>query len=286
MAYSQSWMQLEVWCKSSLAENLGLALMEAGSLGVQEQQSTDGPSLIAYFDAPMSEDQKRAIEEMLAHFSMVRFVWLIHKDDGWSTRWQEYYKPIEVGERLVVCPSWESYAPSEQQHILWLDPGMAFGTGQHATTRGSLILMERHLVPGMAVLDVGCGSGILSLGALLCGASFATGIDIDPEAVRVALENAEINHLSAFSAFSTTPLEQNQGLFAMVLANIQAHILIPMAAALLERLEPSGTLILSGILDTQCDNVVKTYETHGCRLIDSYLEGEWYTVAMTRRVSN
>lgn len=284
MTYTQSWIQLEVWCKPSWVETLGYALVDAGSLGVQEQQTgADLPNLIAFFEAPMPENQQRAVESILAQFAPDKFVWSIHKDDGWSTRWQEYYKPIVVGERLVICPSWETYAPSERQRILWLDPGMAFGTGQHATTRGSLLLMEKYLLPNTRILDVGCGSGILALGALLCGAATATGIDIDPEAIRVALENAELNHLSSMAVFSTTPVEQVEGQFDMVLANIQAHILIPMVSQLVIRLQTQGILILSGILDTQRERVIETYQSHGCEPLDEFSEGEWFSLAFRYR---
>ncbi len=275
---TQSWIQLDVGCDAGQAESLGALLMEAGALGIHEREQPDGPTLTAYFEHPIAEAHRLDVERILARFYCESFAWTVHKDDGWSTRWQEHFKPLEVGERLVICPSWESYEPKPAQKILRLDPGMAFGTGQHATTKGSLLLMERYLQPDTVVLDVGCGSGILSLAALLIGASHAVGVDIDADSITVALENAALNHLSESVEFSTTPIADVLGRYPLVLANIQAHILLPMAPLLVPRVQPQGTLLLSGILDTKRDIVVQTYLQRGCFLKDEYLEDGWFSL--------
>lgn len=275
------WMQLRVWCDAAHAESLGALLFACGSLGMQELLPPDEEGLLAYFAFPLPEDEREQAEAVVERVA-ARFVWSVHRDDGWSTRWQEHFKPLTIGARLVICPSWETVEPVAGQRVLRLDPGMAFGTGQHATTRGSLLLMERYLPEGQPVLDVGCGSGILSLGALLCGASLAVGVDIDPEAVDVAKENAAHNQLADRCAFSPTPIDKVEGRYPMVLANIQAHILIPMAPALVQRVEPGGILILSGIIDTRRDAVVATYQSAGCTFLEEIEDGEWFSVAFQR----
>lgn len=283
MALEQVWLRLQLSCPSDETETLGALLMEHHSLGLEEQSQEDGDVLLtAYFSHPLGEGQAETIESALAACVPGPFSWSLFQDDGWSTRWQEHFKPFAVGEGLVICPSWESYEPKPGQKLLLLDPGMAFGTGTHATTRGSLLLMERYLVPEHVVLDVGCGSGILSLAALLCGASHAVGVDIDPEAVRVSRENAEINHLAEKTEFSTTPIEEVDGEYPFVLANIQAHILIPMVEPLVARVATGAYLLLSGIIDTKRDAVVACYETNGCELVDEFVDEGWHSMVLRR----
>lgn len=283
MALEQVWLRLQFSTQSSESESVGGLLMEQGSLGIEESPSESGDTLVtAYFSHPQDEGARQGIESALSTFARSSFEWSLFKDDGWSTRWQEHFKPFSVGERLVICPSWETVETSPEHQILLLDPGMAFGTGTHATTRGSLLLMERFLEEGQTVLDVGCGSGILSLGALLCGASYAIGVDIDKEAVRVSRENSEINQLSGKTEFSTTPIGQVPGRYPFVLANIQAHILIPMVEPLVQRVEQGKLLLLSGIIDTKRDAVVDCYQDHGCEWLDEYIEDGWHSIVLRR----
>ncbi len=283
MALEQIWLRLQFSCPPNEVEHLGALLMEFDSLGLEEQPQEDGDALMtAYFSHPLGEGLTETIEAALTVTVPGPFSWSLFQDDGWSTRWQEHFKPFAVGEGLVICPSWESYEPKPGQKLLLLDPGMAFGTGTHATTRGSLLLMERYLAPEQVVLDVGCGSGILSLAALLCGASYAVGVDIDPEAVRVSRENAEINHLAEKTVFSTTPIDQVDGVYPLVLANIQAHILLPMVEPLIARVEPGAYLMLSGIIDTKRDAVVVCYEANGCELVDEFVDEGWHSMVLRR----
>jgi ribosomal protein L11 methyltransferase len=175
------------------------------------------------------------------------------RDEDWATSWKAHFKPARIGRQLVIKPSWEEYPAAAGDVVLELDPGMAFGTGTHATTRLCLEALEElfagaSLPDRPAVLDVGCGSGVLSIAAAKLGAGRVVAVDIDPVAVQVTEENAGLNHVAAAIEASTTPLADLGGSFGIVLANILAEELVRLADELTGRLAPGGFLILSGIL--------------------------------------
>lgn len=178
----------------------------------------------------------------------------ILQEEDWANSWKANFKPTRIGTRLVIKPTWEDYAARNSDVVLELDPGMAFGTGTHATTRLCLETLERlidgeqALTKGGGVLDVGCGSGVLAIAAALLGADRVVAIDIDPIAVTVTEENAAINGVTATLEVSTTPLAAISGEFSLVLANILAEELVKMAGLLTARTTAGGFLILSGIL--------------------------------------
>lgn len=179
-------------------------------------------------------------------------------DQDWERVWLENFRPIKVGQRLWVCPSWcQPLEPTERNIIL--DPGLAFGTGTHPTTNMCLAwLAEQHLT-GQRVLDYGSGSGILAIAALLSGASHADAVDVDPLAVTAASENAERNGVAdRLSAFLPSELPQNK--YPLVIANILAEVIIELRDTLLIHLDDGGTLLLTGILESQVDRVKQQYE--------------------------
>lgn len=146
------------------------------------------------------------------------------KQEEWATAWKQYYHPQKLGNRLVVCPSWEEYEKQPEEVIITLDPGMAFGTGSHDTTRLCLEFLEEHCAPGKQVLDVGSGSGILAISSVLLGCDRAVGVEIDPTAVRVAEENSAINHTDDRVQFICGDLVQKvEGVYDIV-----APTLLPM----------------------------------------------------------
>jgi len=172
-------------------------------------------------------------------------------EEDWANNWKAYFKPTRIGTHLVIKPTWETYPARQGDLIIELDPGMAFGTGTHPTTRLCLEALERLLEPApssRSVLDVGTGSGVLAIAAALLGAAPVTGIDIDPDAIEVAQHNARQNSVDHLMDCSTTPLEQVAEKYDLVIANILAEDLIRMRQALASRLNAGGTLILSGIL--------------------------------------
>jgi ribosomal protein L11 methyltransferase len=206
-------------------------------------------------------------------------------DQDWATSWQQYFKPFEIVSGLVIKPSWEEYLPSPGQHILELDPGMAFGTGQHASTRMALALIKKSMeeaIPQQA-LDVGTGTGILAMAAALFGAGQVIAIDNDPDAAVVARENIEKNRLEERIEVSTTPVAQIQGTFQLVCANIVHDVLVEMAPVLAELTAAGGDLVLAGILSgAQEEHILAVYHPLGLHLCDRQYQEEWVALLLQR----
>ena len=202
-------------------------------------------------------------------------------EEDWQSGWKQYYKPIHV-ERLVVVPLWEDYAAKEGETIMKIDPGMAFGTGAHETTRLCLKALTQEELAGKDLLDVGCGSGILSIGGVLLGARSAFGCDIDQLAVEVARRNADLNGLAARTAYGAGDLlEVVEGKYPIVVANIVADVILMLLKDLHQVLLPGGTFIASGIIDDRKDELIAAIEKAGLQIIRVEEERGW--VAITSR---
>ena len=194
-------------------------------------------------------------------------------DDDWAYSWQKYYRPLAIGQRLYVVPQWEREEPIPQgRSPLYLNPGLTFGTGSHASTQLCLEGVEEHTAPGRPVLDLGCGSGILSIAALCLGASTAVAVDIDPKAVDVAYENAALNGIGkdrytvrAGDVLSDRSLagELVRQRYHLVLANIVADVIIPLSAQVPRLLEEDGVFLCSGIIDTRAHEVEEALVKNG-----------------------
>jgi ribosomal protein L11 methyltransferase len=268
------------------ADLVSATLFELGAEGVEERDAgtlakgaKEGHvTLVAAFEK--REDAEAAIPELSAEWNP-RIEEIV--GDAWRDAWKEHYRPFSLTKRITVRPPWEPYTSTRADEIvLELEPGRAFGTGLHATTT----LVSRGLdgaadfLAGKAVLDVGTGSGILSLVALSLGASRAVAIDNDADVVGVVRENAERNHLSDRVAASATPVEDVTETFPIVLANIEARVLIPLAKAIAARVAPGGRLWLSGILEGQEDDVRAAYADF--ELLETTHEGEWVCLCLAR----
>lgn len=192
------------------------------------------------------------------------------QDSDWENNWRQYYKPIEIGERLVVVPEWQD-APEDGRVPLRLDPGLIFGTGDHPTTKLCLASLEKYCGEGRRLLDLGCGSGILGIGALLLGCRSCTGCDIDPMAPEVAAQNAALNGLGPdrFRVFAGDVLSdaglraELGGGYDVVTANIVADVIIPLAALARAFMAPGAAFIVSGIIDSRRDEVRAELEARG-----------------------
>ena len=201
-------------------------------------------------------------------------------EEDWSNAWKKYYHPVQVGEHLVVCPSWEAYDRKPDEVVLTLNPGMAFGTGTHETTRLCLELLEKYITPQDTVLDVGCGSGILAITAALLGANRIIGCDIDEVAVKVAGENAALNGVQDRIAFHQGDLtSQVEGSFQIICANIVADVIIRLSEDAGRYLAKNGIFITSGIIDTREQDVLNALEQNGFQVIERRTSGGWVALA-------
>ncbi|MCL2495631.1 MAG: 50S ribosomal protein L11 methyltransferase [Oscillospiraceae bacterium] len=206
------------------------------------------------------------------------------RSEDWENNWKAYFHPIPVGEKLLIQPAWEAPVDARGRKILLLEPGLAFGSGSHATTRLCLEALERLVSPGCDALDIGCGSGILSVAAMLLGAGRALGVDIDPMAVECARENAARNT-------PRTPLASEGGIncefvqgdlttgvsgqFDVIVSNIVADAIVALAGQISSHLKPGGVWVSSGIIDTREGDVLAALEANGWRVAEKREEGGW-----------
>ena len=205
------------------------------------------------------------------------------EDSDWENNWREYYKPIEVGEKLVVVPEWEE-APQDGRLPLRLDPGLIFGTGSHATTRMCLAALEKFSKPGVRVLDLGCGSGILGIGALILGCDSCLGVDIDPKAPDVVMSNATLNGIGAdkMTAWAGDIIADSSlrarigGGYQLVLANIVADVIIPLSAVVRQFMAPGAVFICSGIIEHRWPETEAALISNGFEILDHKSEEEWH----------
>lgn len=210
-------------------------------------------------------------------------------EEDWAGSWKAHFKPLPIGRRLLILPTWEQPAAAEQRQVVTLDPGMAFGTGGHETTRLCLECLETILdalqphCPDPALLDLGTGSGILAIAAAKLGVRTIEAVDIDPQAVLVAEENCALNGVADQVHCSVTPLEQLNGSYHLILANILAEELVRLAPHLLERLQPEGYLVLSGILGERERYVIDGFAPYPLQLEAVTADGEWRCLRYRRQ---
>ena len=208
------------------------------------------------------------------------------RDEDWENNWKQYYKPLAIGEKLLVVPEWLNPENPENRVVVLLDPGMIFGTGAHASTQMCMRELERAIQGGERVLDLGSGSGILSITAILLGAAHATGVDIDPKAEDIARENAAINQIFAdrFTAVTgdvigdKAMMESLKGHYDVVLANIVADVIIPLSRVVPEFLQEDSIFICSGILNTRLPEVLDALEKNGLQILSTEQQEDWCRV--------
>ena len=198
------------------------------------------------------------------------------KEDDWLNNWRKFFKPMPIGDRLLINPSWYTDTDPKGRAVLNIDPGLAFGTGKHETTRLCLETLERYIKGGEKVLDVGCGSGILGIAAVLLGAQSAFGVDIDTTAVKTANENAVLNHVDQqFSAIAGDLVDKVQGKYDIIVANIVADAIIALSASVKAFMKPDSVYIVSGIIDTRADDV-KNAIAGNFDIMEEITMGGWY----------
>ena len=207
------------------------------------------------------------------------------EEEDWANAWRAYYHPVHIGNRLVVVPVWQKYDAAPDEVTILMDPGMAFGSGTHETTRLCAAMVEKHMPKDARVLDIGTGSGILSLFALKLGAASANAYDIDPVAVRVAIENAKDNGVDNFYCGVSDLLagvDLSAGPYDFAMANIVADILIRMSENIADYLKDGAKLVCSGIIEGRWQDVKEAMEAHGLTLCDDGSENDWKVLVFTK----
>ena len=231
------------------------------------------------------EDGRKQLQQYTAGLEGYEILSASLSENDWATSWQKYYKPLAVGEKIYVVPEWEKDSVLPEGKVpVWLNPGLTFGTGSHASTQLCLEGLESAVQSGDRILDLGCGSGILSIAALCLGAEFAAAVDIDPKAVGVAYENAALNNIGkdrydvrAGNVLSDKGLvaELMQTRYQVVLANIVADVIIPLSAFAGDFMTEGGYFICSGIIDTRSDEVASALKRNGFTVAEKKEKNGW-----------
>jgi len=269
------WIQIQFTTETEVQERLEDALLEAGAVSITYVDAADQPilepglnetplwdslQLLALFDSEVDTNEVLAMTEQSFGDQLPSYEIELLQDKEWEREWMEDFHPMQFGERLWICPTWHDPVDPEAVNVR-LDPGLAFGTGTHPTTSMCLTALDGIDVKDKTVLDVGCGSGVLAIAALLLGAKSAVGTDIDPQALAASRENATRNGIQEqdFTLYMAgeDPADQQ---YDIVLANILAGPLVELAPMLSSRLKPGGKLLLSGLLIEQQNDVLDAYE--------------------------
>ncbi len=204
-------------------------------------------------------------------------------DAAWADNWKKFFKVTEIGEKLVIRPSWEEYDNKSNRVVLSIDPGAAFGTGTHATTRMCLSLVEKYVKENCDLLDIGSGSGILSIAAALLGAKKVDGVDIDPVAVKVSNENAEINNVQNIVNFKKGDLlEEISGKYDVICANIVADVIISLLETVEQFMKPETVFLCSGIIDIREEDVKNAFNKFGFKIIEEMESENWRAFAVIK----
>lgn len=284
-------LQITVICEPQLSDAITDYLVGVWNAGV-EMGLVDTPlkhTLHAFFESEINEEGEveRVVEQISVYCSELADIFQVKvpqlvpeliQDEDWSSNWKKHFSPFPIVPGLVIKPTWEAYSPADGEVVIEMDPGMAFGTGHHATTS---LCMEfiRHGVQqsnAVKVLDIGTGTGILAMAAALFGAEKVLAIDNDPEAVAAAGTNVSHNGLQECVAVENSPLESLEGSYSLVVANIIHDVLVSMEPDIRRLTEKGGMLVLSGILkDDQADNIIALYEKSGFRLMGRREKDEW-----------
>lgn len=206
------------------------------------------------------------------------------QDEDWSDTWKQYFHTEKPGERVVIKPTWEEYAPKDDEVVIELDPGAAFGTGTHATTSMCIRQLEKLVKPGMTVFDVGTGSGILSIISAKLGAKNIQAVDYDDSVLKIVEENLEQNNVQDIISVAQSDLMQNvHGKAELVIANIIADIIIRLFDQLDEHLEQGGTLLTSGIIEDRIEDVLAAAEAHGYGVVERMENKGWACITFKRK---
>jgi ribosomal protein L11 methyltransferase len=294
------WLELSVSVDREAVDDIADILGRFGHGGavIEEDLSPQSPhreknlAVKAYLPVDDCLPQRKGqLLESLGHLSLICPITVLERtlsQEDWIEAWKAHFSPKRVGERLVIKPSWQNYEARDGDVVIEIDPGMAFGTGLHPTTRLCLRELERRIRPGMEVLDLGTGSGIQAIAAAKLGAARVLALDTDPEAVKAAQAHVLTNGLSAVVAVErgTIPHPSAQRPFDLVVANITAGVIGELAQNLMAALKPQGVLIAGGILADREGEVRARLARAGGRIIQRRAQGDWRTLVVEPIIPN
>lgn len=254
-----------------------------------EQVLEERESVISlYFDMEEADDQISAVRRITeklrerdseGKFGRLTVVSRMTSDEEWKDEWKQYFRPARVTEDIVIRPSWEEYEPLPGDKVIEIDPGMAFGTGTHDTTRMCIQLLEKNIEEGDRVMDIGCGSGILSIAAALCGSGEVYGFDIDPDAVEASKENVQKNHIQDRVRIAAGDVTKGLGRKVdIIVANLMAELIVMIAPGAAEHLEGKKLFITSGIIIEKCEMVEDALKNAGFTINSRTESGGWCAI--------
>lgn len=290
------WAQITVTTSQEASEAVANCLFEMNATGVEFKESADNVNLIAYY--PL-DDRVGARMQKLRDFLVELPTWNIQpapatidlkhiKSEKWAEAWKAAFPPQRIGKRIHITPTWHDTPHNETDIVIQLDPGMAFGTGYHPTTRLSLELLEPTVEPHHEVADIGTGSGILTIAAIKLGAKQVDAIELDPTAIPVAAANFQTNNVTPYVRLSEADgLKEVPRKYHLIIANILTKAILPIIPDCATRLHPAGIVIFSGILETELEQVQSVLEANRFECLQVISEKEdsitWVGIKATRR---
>lgn len=287
----QGWLEIRVDIHPVAHESLSAFLFDLGCSGVVSEDFQDR-SLKAYFPFRKDLEDLRGqlhlfvenLKELFPEIGSPAIAFNKIEDQDWGLSWRRFFRPERITPRLMVFPAWERVPPHTEGHVIRMDPGTAFGTGQHPTTRMCLKAMDRlSLPPSWSLMDVGTGSGILAIYGAKVGACRVVGIDNDPEALRWARRNVALNGLSEALELSSRPVERWKERFTLLAANLVLQVILDLLPCFRRVLDTGGWLILSGILESQVEEVDRKLADHGFRKTHLLHDDEWVCITARER---
>ena len=306
----EKWLKMEIAAPAELMDALGNFLTETGAQGVFQETlepqvagdfpaATDIETIQAYFPQDLRAEKRilavqKYLDSLKEIFPACKDLSLKTEDiadPDWGEQWKKYFKPIRVSSNIIVKPTWERYSPSSRDIVIEIDPGMAFGTGQHASTRMCLqaiedIIMKDRSIKSWKVLDVGCGTGILGITAAKLGAEDVIGVDIDKKAVEIARENAAINHVDECVKILNRDVTSINEPRNLIIANLTAKLLLELRRHLTQLLVEDGYMIISGIIEQDTSSIEENFSTAAFTRSKVITEKEWVCYVLKKTAAS
>ncbi|MBN2570278.1 MAG: 50S ribosomal protein L11 methyltransferase [Deltaproteobacteria bacterium] len=295
----EKWVEITLSAPVELCDALSNFMEELGTQGVSQEEPEESgfndtlaadvaEEIKAYL--PLNRETKNKIASLNTYIKNLSDLFPDLKtpsftqkkivDPDWGEQWKKYFKPLKIGRNIIIKPTWERYSPTSRDIVIDIDPGMAFGTGQHPSTRLCIIAIEDIALKNRNfdqwnVLDIGTGTGILAICAAKMGAKSVAAVDLDPKAVEIAGTNALINGVENSIDIINRDASMCEGIFELIIANLTASTLINLQSTIITLMKPGGYLVASGIIDRDAKNVEKLFQSEGVILNDIKSEEEW-----------